>query len=242
MYLIARLTTTVKHSKIKKHFSCRAVTGLVTFKKLISSTTDDWIDKLNHVYTVTILIILATVISTNQFVGDPIFCWVPAEFTNAYEAYTKWYCWIKNTYFVPISDAIPIDVNVRSVSRFFSDVLCVFLALFYARSRKFHMSEISASMSVHSKIPIGDVFSCRSSLTCSSFVGGGKTILSRHHARDGSKQAAHRRYLKRLLLVPPSRVSPDRSINCLWYLRRLDLDLLCAFSATCTHWDGFGEV
>ncbi|XP_060566799.1 innexin unc-9-like isoform X1 [Ruditapes philippinarum] len=91
-----------------------AVTGLVTFKKLISSTTDDWIDKLNHVYTVTILIILATVISTNQFVGDPIFCWVPAEFTNAYEAYTKWYCWIKNTYFVPISDAIPIDVNVRS--------------------------------------------------------------------------------------------------------------------------------
>ncbi|XP_045178288.2 innexin unc-9-like [Mercenaria mercenaria] len=91
-----------------------AVTGLVTFKKLLSSTTDDWVDKMNHVYTVTILIILATVITTNQFVGDPIFCWVPAEFTSSYEAYTKWYCWIKNTYFVPISDTIPTDVNVRS--------------------------------------------------------------------------------------------------------------------------------
>ncbi|KAL4217044.1 hypothetical protein ACF0H5_023500 [Mactra antiquata] len=90
------------------------ITNLVAFKKLFASKSDDWVDKMNHKYTVIILLILATVITTAQAVGDPIFCWVPAEFTNSYEAYTKWYCWIKNTYFVPISDTIPLDVDIRS--------------------------------------------------------------------------------------------------------------------------------
>lgn len=91
-----------------------AVTGIVTFKKLFASHADDWVDKLSHIYSVLTLVIFATVLTTSQFVGDPIHCWCPAEFTGAYETYTKSYCWIKNTYFIPISDMIPIDTNVRS--------------------------------------------------------------------------------------------------------------------------------
>jgi hypothetical protein len=52
-------------------------------------------------------------VSTGQFVGDPIQCWHPAEFTDAYEEYTHSICWISNTYYVPIGDTIPVDIHSR---------------------------------------------------------------------------------------------------------------------------------
>lgn len=84
-----------------------------SFKKLSSSRSDDWIDRLNHIYTVFLLVIFAVLVSTGQFVGDPIHCWCPAQFTGAFEAYTKNYCWIKNTYFIPMMDTIPVDIHKR---------------------------------------------------------------------------------------------------------------------------------
>lgn len=86
-----------------------------SFKRLLSSRSDDWIDRLNHIYSVFLLIIFGVLISTGQFVGDPIHCWVPAEFSGAFESYAHSYCWIKNTYFVPMMDSIPIDISTRQV-------------------------------------------------------------------------------------------------------------------------------
>lgn len=95
---------------------CRDILGVVpSFKKLTSSRSDDWIDRMSHIYTVVMLVMFAVLISTGQFVGDPIHCWVPAQFTGSYESYTKNYCWIKNTYFVPMLDTIPIDISSRQV-------------------------------------------------------------------------------------------------------------------------------
>ncbi|KAK3600963.1 hypothetical protein CHS0354_004172 [Potamilus streckersoni] len=84
-----------------------------SFQKLGASRIDDWIDRVSHVYTVGLLVIFAVVVSTSQFVGDPIHCWNPAEFTGAYDAYTKSYCWIKNTYYIPLTESIPVDIQKR---------------------------------------------------------------------------------------------------------------------------------
>ncbi|XP_060566815.1 uncharacterized protein LOC132725654 [Ruditapes philippinarum] len=84
-----------------------------SFKKLSSSRSDDWIDRMSHIYSVFLLVIFAVLVSTGQFVGDPIHCWCPAQFTGAFEAYTKNYCWIKNTYYIPMMETIPIDIHKR---------------------------------------------------------------------------------------------------------------------------------
>ena len=68
---------------------------------------DDIADRLNHRFTVSVLIILSIVVTTKQYVGDPIKCWHPAHFSGSWEDYTNSYCWIKDTYYLPFEDYIP---------------------------------------------------------------------------------------------------------------------------------------
>ena len=72
-----------------------------------SRNDDDFSDRLNHRYTVALMVIFAVVVSTKQYVGDPINCWVPAHFSANWEEYTNSYCWIKNTYHLPFEEHIP---------------------------------------------------------------------------------------------------------------------------------------
>lgn len=62
---------------------------------------DDLIDKLNHRYTVVFLVIFTVVVSTTQYVGNPIHCWCPAYFTSNHEEFANKVCWISNTYYIP---------------------------------------------------------------------------------------------------------------------------------------------
>jgi hypothetical protein len=50
------------------------VAGFATYSKLQSSSDDDRVDRLNHLYTVTILIIFAIFVGGGQYVGTPIEC------------------------------------------------------------------------------------------------------------------------------------------------------------------------
>ncbi|CAF2384954.1 unnamed protein product [Rotaria sp. Silwood2] len=71
------------------------------------------VDRLHNRYTVAILVCFCIAISSYQYMGDPLECWVPAQFTGAYETFTNRLCYIQNTYHVPKHQSIPQDYNSR---------------------------------------------------------------------------------------------------------------------------------
>jgi len=78
--------------------------------KIIKSNArndDDLADRLNHRYTVILLVIFAVVVTATQYVGSPIHCWSPAYFTDSHVAFADSVCWVTNTYYLPEPDAMP---------------------------------------------------------------------------------------------------------------------------------------
>lgn len=51
--------------------------------------------------------------STDCFSGDPLHCWVPAQFTGNYETYTNRLCYIQNTYHIHKNQPVPQDAQIR---------------------------------------------------------------------------------------------------------------------------------
>lgn len=72
-----------------------------------SRNDDGFSDRLSHLYTTTILLIFAVVVSTTQYVGHPINCWTPVHFTENHVDYTNDFCWVRSTYYLPFDEEIP---------------------------------------------------------------------------------------------------------------------------------------
>lgn len=91
-----------------------AFSSVISWSKVSGTADDDWIDRVNHIWTVLLLVIFAVVVSSGQYIlGDPIQCWTPAEFTGQFNAYTHSICWVSNTYYVPETETIPEDISSR---------------------------------------------------------------------------------------------------------------------------------
>ncbi|XP_018651592.1 LOW QUALITY PROTEIN: putative innexin [Schistosoma mansoni] len=68
---------------------------------------DDFADRLNYQYTSVLLFLFIGLIGVRQYVGKPIQCWIPQEFTRGWEEYAENYCWVANTYFAPVENRLP---------------------------------------------------------------------------------------------------------------------------------------
>lgn len=89
---------------------------------------DDFTDRLSHRYTTFILVVFAIVVSTKQYVGEPINCWCPAHFTDNHEDYTNKVCWVSNTYFLPfVTKHIPEQEEPRAMIGYYQWVPLILL-------------------------------------------------------------------------------------------------------------------
>uniref|UniRef100_A0A8R1I9G0 Innexin n=1 Tax=Caenorhabditis japonica TaxID=281687 RepID=A0A8R1I9G0_CAEJA len=70
-------------------------------------------DRLNYYYSTLIIMGMSLTITARQYVGSPLQCWVPAQFTKAWEQYAEDYCFVYNTYWVKPNDKVPDTVEER---------------------------------------------------------------------------------------------------------------------------------
>ncbi|GMR53907.1 hypothetical protein PMAYCL1PPCAC_24102 [Pristionchus mayeri] len=86
--------------------------------KLIKPRFDDsGVDRLNYYYTPVVIIIMALTLTAKQYVGEPLQCWVPAQFSRAWEQYAENYCFVFNTYFVGEEEEIPRTEASRTAAQ-----------------------------------------------------------------------------------------------------------------------------
>lgn len=69
---------------------------------------DDSVDRLNSRWTVVILMIFCVIVAGETYVGTPIKCWAPQHFTDSHEKYMNNFCWVKNTYYYPMNNNLPM--------------------------------------------------------------------------------------------------------------------------------------
>jgi len=86
------------------HSLIQAVVDLKQFK---FSLDDDLPDRLNRQYTSALLILMAILVSMRQYLGEAIHCWCPEQCASNHEKYANMYCWVDDTYYVPMDENMP---------------------------------------------------------------------------------------------------------------------------------------
>ncbi|XP_041374986.1 innexin unc-9-like isoform X2 [Gigantopelta aegis] len=74
---------------------------------------DDGIDQMHHLASVGIFLAFAAFSGAKNYVGDPIHCWNPAQFTKSHTKYAENYCFISHMYNVPMDEPIQVEINKR---------------------------------------------------------------------------------------------------------------------------------
>ncbi|KAH7678424.1 innexin unc-9, partial [Aphelenchoides avenae] len=74
---------------------------------------DDVVDRANYIWTPLIASFLSLTIAAKQYVGEPLQCWIPAQFKKYWEEYAENYCFVENTYFVGMNETFPRTTEER---------------------------------------------------------------------------------------------------------------------------------
>uniref|UniRef100_A0A158PB08 Innexin n=1 Tax=Angiostrongylus cantonensis TaxID=6313 RepID=A0A158PB08_ANGCA len=82
-------------------------------RQVKSTHDDDSIDRLNYVTTIYMLLGFALTLFAKNYVGEPMQCWVPNQWTAVWEVFSESYCFVENTYFVPMNDSNMPAVHTR---------------------------------------------------------------------------------------------------------------------------------
>ena len=61
-------------------------------KKLTPRYDEDYIDRINYSWTPAILFSVILLAGTKQYAGEPIQCWMGAEYPDNWEKYIETYC------------------------------------------------------------------------------------------------------------------------------------------------------
>ena len=92
---------------------------LFNIKELQHRYDDDYVDRLSKRYTVSVLLFFTLIVTTTQYVGSPIRCWCPAQFTDSHKLYANTICWVDNTYYVPFEKQIPLVGQPRQMISYY---------------------------------------------------------------------------------------------------------------------------
>lgn len=133
------------------------------FKRVTSSMKvqdDDFADRLNHRYTVSLLILFCILVGSSQFVGNQIACWTPAQFTGAMVQYTNYICWIASTYYVPTGEFLPNPNEPRQYRinyyQWVPFILALMALLFYVPFLFWHLMAKPSGLDAKSVMKIID--------------------------------------------------------------------------------------
>ncbi|CAG5127622.1 unnamed protein product [Candidula unifasciata] len=114
----------------------KALAAITNFAFYRGARDDDCIDRLNHMVMHGLLIFLAIFTGTKQFVGSPIYCWLPTNYDEKYQRkFANNYCWVHTMYNVPFDDPVPVSEESRyyhDVSYYrWSSMMFIFLAALF---------------------------------------------------------------------------------------------------------------
>uniref|UniRef100_A0A7E4VMZ5 Innexin n=1 Tax=Panagrellus redivivus TaxID=6233 RepID=A0A7E4VMZ5_PANRE len=81
--------------------------------RIFKQPRGDFVERLNSLYTVCVLSISAGLLLTSAFWGDPITCWIPAEFPKIWSDFVNQFCYAQGTYFYNIEGELTFDKEER---------------------------------------------------------------------------------------------------------------------------------
>lgn len=81
--------------------------------KVFTQPKGDFAGRLNSRITVSILGLSAGLLLTTHFWGDPITCWIPAEFPKIWADFVDQYCFVHGTYWAHLGEPLEYDKEIR---------------------------------------------------------------------------------------------------------------------------------